>query len=96
MKGFSIKQPESANGKPRGKKKAKPKASSAPVHIGTSELSLKSDLDSETFAQCKEKMRAVKKSLKALDKPDPNQTQEEQVSGLVIVVGWVKLLIEIF
>ena len=65
------------------KKKAKPKTPSAPVHIGSSELSLKSDLDSDTFAQCKEKMRAVKKSLKALDKPDPNQTQEEQVSGLV-------------
>ena len=62
------------------KKKAKPKTTNAPVHIGSSELSLKSDLDSETFAQCKEKMRAVKKSLKALDKPDPNQTQEEQVS----------------
>merc|ERR1739842_16720 len=63
------------------KKKVKPKGSTAPVHIGTSELSLKSDLDSETFAQCKEKMRAVKKSLKALDKPDPNQTPEEQVAN---------------
>merc|ERR1712014_401530 len=63
------------------KKKAKPKTPSAPVHIGSSELSLKSDLDSETFAQCKEKMRAVKKSLKALDKPDPNQTPEEQVAN---------------
>merc|ERR1711953_1582401 len=63
------------------KKKAKPKTPSAPVHIGSSELSLKSDLDSDTFAQCKEKMRAVKKSLKALDKPDPNQTQEEQVAN---------------
>merc|ERR1711936_1144082 len=64
-----------------GRKKGKAKASSGPVHIGSSELSLKSDLDSETFAQCKEKMRAVKKSLKALDKPDPNQTQEEQVTN---------------
>merc|ERR1712079_394519 len=43
------------------------------------QLTLKSDLDSETFSQCKDKMRAVKKSLKALDKPDPNQTAEEQV-----------------
>ena len=68
-----------------GKKKGKIKASSGPVHIGSSELSLKSDLDSETFAQCKEKMRAVKKSLKALDKPDPNQTPEEQVSRLVLI-----------
>ena len=75
-----------------GKKKGKAKASSAPVHIGSSELSLKSDLDSETFAQCKEKMRAVKKSLKALDKPDPNQTQEEQVSGSLIINQFVYIL----
>ena len=68
------------------KKKAKPKTPSAPVHIGSSELSLKSDLDSDTFAQCKEKMRAVKKSLKALDKPDPNQTPEEQVSGFFFII----------
>ena len=76
-----------------GKKKGKAKASSAPVHIGSSELSLKSDLDSETFAQCKEKMRAVKKSLTALDKPDPNQTQEEQVSGSLIINQFVYILI---
>ena len=76
-----------------GKKKGKAKAPSAPVHIGSSELSLKSDLDSETFAQCKEKMRAVKKSLKALDKPDPNQTQEEQVSGSIIINQFVYILI---
>jgi len=64
------------------KKKEKTKASQGPVHIGSSDqLILKTDLDSETFAQCKEKMRAVKKSLKALDKPDPNQTQEEQVAN---------------
>ena len=62
------------------KKKDKPKLPQGPVHIGTSDqLSLKTDLDAATFAQCKEKMRAVKKSLKALDKPDPNQTPEEQV-----------------
>merc|ERR1719435_190977 len=63
------------------KKKEKPKASQGPVHIGSNELLLKSDLDPATFAQCKEKMRNVKKSLKALDKPDPDQTPEEQVSN---------------
>merc|ERR1719341_3183568 len=63
------------------KKKEKPKAALGPVHIGSNELLLKSDLDPATFAQCKEKMRNVKKSLKALDKPDPNQTPEEQVSN---------------
>ena len=64
----------------KSKKKSKTKAPTGPVHIGSSDqLNLKADLDQETFAQCKEKMRAVKKSLKALDKPDPNQTPEEQV-----------------
>merc|ERR1719195_1122364 len=62
------------------KKKEKSKGPSGPVHIGSGDqLTLKSGLDSETFSQCKDKMRAVKKSLKALDKPDPNQTAEEQV-----------------
>ena len=61
-------------------KKDKSKTAQGPVHIGSNDqLVLKTDLDSDTFGQCKEKMRAVKKSLKALDKPDPNQTQEEQV-----------------
>ena len=65
------------------KKKDKAKLPQGPVHIGTSDqLSLKTDLDAATFAQCKEKMRAVKKSLKALDKPDPKQTPEEQVKHL--------------
>merc|ERR1711892_920333 len=63
------------------KKKEKPKAALGPVHIGSNELLLKSDLDPATFAQCKEKMRNVKKSLKALDKPDPDQTPEEQVAN---------------
>ena len=61
------------------KKKEKLKAPQGPVHIGSNELLLKSDLDSATFAQCKEKMRTVKKSLKALDKPDPDQAPEGQV-----------------
>lgn len=63
------------------KKKEKPKAALGPVHIGSNELLVKSELDPATFAQCKEKMRDVKKSLKALDKPDPNQTPDEQVSN---------------
>merc|ERR1712176_1323150 len=66
----------------KSKKKAKSKAATGPVHIGSSDqLNFKADLDPETFAQCKDKMRAVKKSLKALDKPDPNQTPEEQVAN---------------
>jgi len=65
------------------KKKDKVKRSEGTVHIGTSDLILKSsELDPEIFSQCKEKMRDVKKSLKALDKPDSKMSQEEQVGTL--------------
>merc|ERR1712226_1394843 len=62
-------------------KEKKPKAPQGPVHIGSSEIVLKSELDPAIFAQCKEKMRNVKKSLKALDKPDPSQSTQEQVAN---------------
>merc|ERR1712130_803070 len=63
------------------KKEKKAKAPQGPVHIGSTEIVLKSELEPAIFAQCKEKMRQVKKSLKALDKPDPNQSPQEQVSN---------------
>merc|ERR1712210_4241 len=63
------------------KKEKKAKTPQGPVHIGSSEIILKSELKPAVFAQCKEKMRQVKKSLKALDKPDPNQGPQEQVSN---------------
>merc|ERR1712240_614127 len=63
------------------KKEKKAKVSQGPVHIGSCELVLASSLDPAIFAQCKEKMRNVKKSLKALDKPDPNQSAQEQVAN---------------
>merc|ERR1719511_580609 len=63
------------------KKEKKSKAPQGPVHIGSTEIVLKSELEPAIFAQCKEKMRQVKKSLKALDKPDPNQSPQEQVSN---------------
>merc|ERR1711962_311906 len=63
------------------KKDKKAKAAQGPVHIGSCELVLASSLDPAIFAQCKEKMRNVKKSLKALDKPDPNQSAQEQVAN---------------
>merc|ERR1712083_773691 len=75
------KKKEKKEKKKEEKKKEKPKAALGPVHIGSNELLMKSELDPATFAQCKEKMRDVKKSLKALDKPDPNQTPDEQVSN---------------
>ena len=63
------------------KKEKKSKTPQGPVHIGSTEIVLKSELEPAIFAQCKEKMRQVKKSLKALDKPDPNQSPQEQVSN---------------
>merc|ERR1712130_115940 len=63
------------------KKEKKAKQPQGPVHIGSTEIVLKSELEPAIFAQCKEKMRQVKKSLKALDKPDPNQSPQEQVSN---------------
>merc|ERR1711934_697989 len=63
------------------KKEKKAKTPQGPVHIGSSEIVLKSELEPAVFAQCKEMMRQVKKSLKALDKPDPNQSPQEQVSN---------------
>jgi len=63
------------------KEKTKATGPAGPVHIGSSELVLRSELDPETFAQCKDKMRNVKKFLKLLDKPDPDQSTEEQVAN---------------
>jgi len=60
--------------------KKKKKGLPAPVHFGTNEPMLMEELDPEVFKQCKEKMRDVRKSLKALDKPDPDHTESEQVN----------------
>lgn len=62
-------------------KRPKTAAELGPVHItGSKEPVLVGELDPAIFAQCKEKMRSVKKALKALDKPDPNMSQDEQVT----------------
>ena len=58
--------------------KEEKKKENSKAALGLNEL-LQSDLDPATVAQCKEKIRNVEKSLKALDKPDPNQTPQEQV-----------------
>ena len=50
------------------------------VHFGSNEPVIMGELDPAIFKQCKEKMRDVKKSLKALDRPDPDQSQSEQVT----------------
>merc|ERR1711892_748446 len=76
----SKKEKKKKEGK-KEKEKTKATGPAGPVHIGSSELVLRSELDPETFAQCKDKMRNVKKFLKLLDKPDPDQSTEEQVAN---------------
>lgn len=60
-------------------KKKKSAGLPGPVHIGSNEPATVVELEPEVFKQCKEKMRDVKKALKALDKPDPDITEEQQV-----------------
>ena len=54
------------------------------VHIGGS--SEQQELDPAVFKQCKEKMRDVKKALKALDQPDPTHSEEDQVKNRQLFV----------
>ena len=72
---------EKSEKKTKPEKKKKAAAGPAPVvHFGTNEPVIMGELDPEVFKQCKEKMRDVKKSLKALDRPDPGLSPREQVS----------------
>lgn len=55
---------------------------SGPMHFSTNEtvaLTVLGDLDPAIFNECKEKMRPVKKALKALDNPDQSLSEAEQV-----------------
>lgn len=65
------------------KKKDKPKKQmSGPMHFSTEEtvsLTVLGDLNPSIFNECKEKMRPVKKALKALDNPDQSLSEHEQV-----------------
>ncbi|XP_065165028.1 chromodomain-helicase-DNA-binding protein 1 isoform X1 [Atheta coriaria] len=74
-------------GKPdKDKKKAgkKEKKAAGPMHFTANNepraLDVLGDLDPSIFNECKEKMRPVKKALKALDNPDQSLTEAEQVS----------------
>lgn len=75
-----VKEPKEKKEKKPKAKRQKTAAELGPIHItGSKEPVLVGELDPAIFAQCKEKMRSVKKALKALDKPDPNMSQDEQV-----------------
>ncbi|XP_046601523.1 chromodomain-helicase-DNA-binding protein 1 isoform X1 [Neodiprion lecontei] len=65
----------------RGKKNKQPVG---PMHFTANNepraLDVLGDLDPSIFNECKEKMRPVKKALKALDRPDQSLSQSEQVT----------------
>ncbi|XP_069683280.1 chromodomain-helicase-DNA-binding protein 1 isoform X2 [Periplaneta americana] len=67
--------------KKESKKKKKP---TGPMHFTANSepraLEIIGDLEPSIFNECKEKMRPVKKALKALDNPDQTLTESEQVN----------------
>uniref|UniRef100_A0A6B2E7W5 Chromodomain-helicase-DNA-binding protein 1 n=1 Tax=Phlebotomus kandelakii TaxID=1109342 RepID=A0A6B2E7W5_9DIPT len=75
--------------KARGKhqkesKKTKKRNADGPMHFTANNepraLVVLGDLDPSVFNECKEKMRPVKKALKALDNPDQSLSTQEQVN----------------
>lgn len=71
------------NSKKKKSKKNKKNVIDKPMHFTANNepraLEVLGDLDPSIFNECKEKMRPVKKSLKALDKPDSNLTSQQLV-----------------
>uniref|UniRef100_A0A336MTF9 Chromodomain-helicase-DNA-binding protein 1 n=1 Tax=Culicoides sonorensis TaxID=179676 RepID=A0A336MTF9_CULSO len=69
--------------KEKSNKKQNNKKNVGPLHITMNSdptpLNVLGDLDPKIFNECKEKMRPVKKALKALDNPDHKLSQSEQV-----------------
>ncbi|XP_011692493.1 PREDICTED: chromodomain-helicase-DNA-binding protein 1 isoform X2 [Wasmannia auropunctata] len=66
------------------KKAKKNKQAAGPMHFTANNepraVDVIGELDPPVFDECKEKMRPVKKALKALDKPDMSLTEEERVA----------------
>ncbi|XP_050313166.1 chromodomain-helicase-DNA-binding protein 1 [Anthonomus grandis grandis] len=65
------------------KKVKKEKKSAGPMHFTANNepkaINVTGELDPAIFNECKEKMRPVKKALKALNNPDQSMTEAEQV-----------------
>ncbi|XP_055853266.1 chromodomain-helicase-DNA-binding protein 1 [Episyrphus balteatus] len=66
------------------KKSKKKDSENKPMHFTANNepraLEVLGDLDPNIFNECKEKMRPVKKALKALDRPDSTLSNQEQVN----------------
>lgn len=75
---------QSKKSKPAKEQKKAKKKAEGPMHFTANNepqaLNVLGDLDPNIFIECKEKMRPVKKALKALDKPDQNLSEQEQVA----------------
>ncbi|RLU23404.1 hypothetical protein DMN91_003608 [Ooceraea biroi] len=70
--------------KKENKKAKKNKQAAGPMHFTANNepraVDVLGGLDPSIFEECKEKMRPVKKALKALDKPDMSLSEEERVA----------------
>ncbi|XP_012220064.1 chromodomain-helicase-DNA-binding protein 1 isoform X2 [Linepithema humile] len=70
--------------KKENKKAKKNKQAAGPMHFTANNepraLDVLGELEPKIFDECKEKMRPVKKALKALDKPDMSLSEEERVA----------------
>lgn len=70
--------------KKEAKKNKKSKQAAGPMHFTANNepraLDVLGDLDPSIFNECKEKMRPVKKALKALDRPDQTLSEADQVA----------------
>lgn len=85
----AIKEDEDAEKRKTDKKKKdvipkkKKKKETGPMHFTANSepraLDVLGDLDPSIFNECKEKMRPVKKALKALDNPDQTLNEQEQL-----------------
>ncbi|XP_075149709.1 chromodomain-helicase-DNA-binding protein 1 [Haematobia irritans] len=67
----------------KSKKAANSDSTNKPMHFTANNeprsLEVLGDLDPNIFNECKEKMRPVKKALKALDRPDTSLSSQEQI-----------------
>ncbi|XP_076760989.1 chromodomain-helicase-DNA-binding protein 1 isoform X3 [Xylocopa sonorina] len=78
------KEKKSKKERKENKKAKRTKQAAGPMHFTANNepraLHILGDLDPSIFNECKEKMRPVKKALKALDRPDQSLSEAEQVA----------------
>lgn len=92
--GPAAKKPAKARAPRESKKTKAGKKAAGPMHFTANNepraLNVLGDLDPSVFNECKEKMRPVKKALKALDNPDRTLSEQDQVNntrGCLLSIG---------